>query len=61
MAQGDGNPVQQSEAKVQVEPGSLSGDLTASALLEKFTTPRASVGERMAAGKALRDKLPREK
>jgi len=30
-------------------------------LLDKFTVPRPSVGERLAAGKALRDKLPREK
>ena len=30
-------------------------------LLDKFIVPRPSVGERMAAGKALRDKFPREK
>ena len=30
-------------------------------LLEKFIVPRPSVGERMAAGKAIRDKVPREK
>ena len=36
-------------------------DNTTPALLEKFTVPRPSVGERMAAGKALRDKVPREK
>jgi uncharacterized protein (DUF2252 family) len=42
-------------------PSSPAGDQTASALLEKFITPPPSVGERMAAGKALRDKLPREK
>ena len=30
-------------------------------LLDKFIVPRPSVGERMAAGKALRDKVPREK
>jgi uncharacterized protein (DUF2252 family) len=30
-------------------------------LLEKFTVPRPSVGERLAAGKAIRDKFPREK
>jgi uncharacterized protein (DUF2252 family) len=40
---------------------SPAGAHTASALLDKFIVPRPSVGERMAAGKALRDKLPREK
>jgi uncharacterized protein (DUF2252 family) len=38
-----------------------AGDHIPSPLLDKFTVPRPSVGERMAAGKALRDKLPREK
>ena len=38
-----------------------AGDQPASALFDKFIVPRPSVGERMAAGKALRDKLPREK
>ena len=61
MTQENGNPVQQSEVKLQVESGSPAGDQTAPALLDKFITPRPSVGERMAAGKALRDKLPREK
>ena len=42
-------------------PMSPAGDHTPSALLDNFTVPRPSVGERMAAGKALRDKLPREK
>ena len=42
-------------------PMSPAGDHTPSALLDKFTVPRPSVAERMAAGKALRDKLPREK
>jgi uncharacterized protein (DUF2252 family) len=37
------------------------GDNPTAPLLDKFTVPRPSVGERMAAGKALRDKLPREK
>jgi hypothetical protein len=33
-------------------PMSPAGDHTTSALLDKFTVPRPSVGERMAAGKA---------
>jgi uncharacterized protein (DUF2252 family) len=37
-----------------------AGDHAPSALLKTFITPRPSVVERMAAGKALRDKLPRE-
>ena len=37
------------------------GDNPTATLLEKFTVPRPSVGERMAAGKAIRDKFPREK
>jgi uncharacterized protein (DUF2252 family) len=37
------------------------GDNPTAPLFDKFTVPRPSVGERMAAGKALRDKLPREK
>ena len=37
------------------------GDNPTATLLEKFIVPRPSVGERMAAGKALRDKFPREK
>jgi uncharacterized protein (DUF2252 family) len=42
-------------------PSTDSGGHTPSALLDKFIVPRPSVGERMAAGKALRNKLPREK
>ena len=61
MTQENGNPLQRPDAKRQAEPGSLAGDSTASALFEKFITPRPSVGERMAIGKALRDNLPREK
>ena len=37
------------------------GDNPTATLLEKFTVPRPSVGERMAAGKAIRGKFPREK
>jgi uncharacterized protein (DUF2252 family) len=36
-------------------------DNTTPTVLEKFTVPRPSVGERLAAGKTLRDKCPREK
>ena len=54
-------PIQQTEATLQVEPGSFAADSTPSALLEKFITPRPSVRDRMAIGKALRADLPREK
>jgi uncharacterized protein (DUF2252 family) len=59
MIQRNENPM--ADAKREAELGDPSGDPTVSALLDKFITPRPSVGERMTAGKALRDKLPREK
>jgi hypothetical protein len=55
MIQTNENPMPMADGKREAELGSPS------ALLDKFITPRPSVGERMAAGKALRDKLPREK
>jgi uncharacterized protein (DUF2252 family) len=61
MTQKNENSMPMADAKREAEPGSPTGEETVSALLDKFITPRASVSERMAAGKALRDKLPRER
>jgi uncharacterized protein (DUF2252 family) len=60
MPEKNDNPMPMDDAERETELGSSTGDHTPPTLLDKFIVPRASVGERIAAGKALRAKLPRE-